>query len=874
VALSNGFRQPLGNGNLTEAIDGDGFHVETNFNQYNPGFNAYHLGEDWNADGDPFADLGIPVYAISNGTVVERGVLESFGNYLIIRHDLPAPITVNGITTSTVYSLYGHLQNPAIVSVGDVVSIGQQIGNVGYTGLADGNPHLHLEIRLGNGAGYENTDGYSFGGAPAGWVDPADFINAYRTLTGAPLLSGTSPADNTIAVAVGSNIVLTFNEAVMAGSGNILIYNSNGTVAQTIAVTDAGQVSFSGNTVTINPRSDLAPNSGYYVNLGAGVIKDIAGNSYAGLSGSTAFNFTTAGPDLAGNTLAAARVVALGSTPISYTDYVGPTDTNDYYKFTTTGTTMFALSLTGMTGDADVYLLNSQGTEVAHSYNFGTTAEAINVSNLAAGTYYVQVKPYNTASTNYTLGLSAAALADNTSPLLSSMSPADNATAVAVDSNIVLTFNEAVAAGLGNIVLYNSNGTVARSIAVTDTSQVSFSGNTVTINPSSDLAANSGYYVNLGAGVIKDIAGTSYAGISDSAAFNFATVTTPDLAGNTLAAARAVTLGTQPSSYADYVGPTDTNDYYKFTTTGTTKFALSLTGLTDDADVYLLNSKGTEVAHSYNFGTTAEAINVSNLAAGTYYVQVKPYNSAATNYTLGLSATPVAPVDTTAPLLSSMSPADNATAVAVGSNIVLTFNEAVMAGSGNILIYNSRGTVAKTIAVTDTSQVSFSDNTVTINPSGDLTANNNYYVNLGAGVIKDIAGNSYAGISGSTAFNFATVTTPDLAGNTLAAARVVPLGRTTSSYGDYVGPTDTDDYFKFTTTSPTKFALNLTGLTDDADVYLLNSNGAEVAHSYNYGTAPEAISMNNLAAGTYYVQIHSYHSAATPYVLDLMGTPL
>ena len=477
-----------------------------------------------------------------------------------------------------------------------LVSIGQQVGDVGLTGLADGNPHLHLEIRLGTGTGYDNLDGYNFGGAPAGWVDPTDFINAYRTLTGVPLLSGTSPADDTIAVPVGSNIVLTFNEAVAAGSGNILIYNSDGTLARTIAVTDTSQVSFSGNIVTINPSGDLAPSSGYYVNLGAGVITDLAGNNYAGLSGSTALNFTTASPDLAGNTLAAARVVTLGSTTSSYTDYVGPTDSNDYYKFTTTGTAKFALSLTGLTADADVYLLNSQGIEVAHSYNFGTTAEAINISNLAAGTYYVQVKPYNSASTNYTLGLSAT-LGDSTAPLLSSMSPADNATAVAVGSNIVLTFNEAVAAGSGNILIYNSNGTVAQTIAVTDAGQVSFSGNTATINPSSDLAANSGYYVNLGAGVIKDLAGNSYAGISGSTAFNFTTAAA-DFAGNTLAAARLVTLDSTTSTYMDYVGPTDPNDYYKFTTTGTTKFALSLTGLTGDADVYLLNSTGTEVAHS------------------------------------------------------------------------------------------------------------------------------------------------------------------------------------------------------------------------------------------------------------------------------------
>ncbi len=42
--------------------------------------------------------------------------------------------------------------------------------------------------------------------------------------------------------------------------------------------------------------------------------------------------------------------------------------------------------------------------------------------------------------------------------------------------------------------------------------------------------------------------------------------------------------------------------------------------------------------------------------------------------------------DTCAPTLSSSSPADNATSVAVGSNIVLTFSEAVDVESGNITI--------------------------------------------------------------------------------------------------------------------------------------------------------------------------------------------
>ena len=113
--------------------------------------------------------------------------------------------------------------------------------------------------------------------------------------------------------------------------------------------------------------------------------------------------------------------------------------------------------------------------------------------------------------------------------------------------------------------------------------------------------------------------------------------------------------------------------------------------------------------------------------------------------------------DTTPPTLSSTTPVDNATGVAVGTNIILTFNEAVMAGSGHIEIHKSSdGSLDRSIAVTDTSQVTFSGSSVTVNPNNDLAANTNYYLILASGVIKDLAGNNYAGISSATVFNFTT----------------------------------------------------------------------------------------------------------------------
>ncbi len=61
-----------------------------------------------------------------------------------------------------------------------------------------------------------------------------------------------------------------------------------------------------------------------------------------------------------------------------------------------------------------------------------------------------------------------------------------------------------------------------------------------------------------------------------------------------------------------------------------------------------------------------------------------------------------------APLLQQTLPADNATGVAVTANFGLAFDQAVKAGSGFIRIYKADGTLFHSIAITDTSQVTFS----------------------------------------------------------------------------------------------------------------------------------------------------------------------
>lgn len=98
----------------------------------NPVTGAYIL----HAGTDLAAACGTPIFAATAGTVTYAGWYGGYGNFVLIDHG-------NGITTG-----YGHQPNGGImVSVGQRVELGQQIGHVGSTGNSTG-CHLHYETRI------------------------------------------------------------------------------------------------------------------------------------------------------------------------------------------------------------------------------------------------------------------------------------------------------------------------------------------------------------------------------------------------------------------------------------------------------------------------------------------------------------------------------------------------------------------------------------------------------------------------------------------------------------------------------------------------------------------------------------------------------
>jgi methionine-rich copper-binding protein CopC len=125
----------------------------------------------------------------------------------------------------------------------------------------------------------------------------ADEVRHFTLDTTPPQLAdgGLSPADNAINVAVDAPLVITFQEPIQKGAGAIVVKKSSDqSTIETIDVSDPA-VTVNGTSVTILRTKTLAEVTGYYVEVAAGAFEDLAGNDFAGLTESTAWDFTTAG---------------------------------------------------------------------------------------------------------------------------------------------------------------------------------------------------------------------------------------------------------------------------------------------------------------------------------------------------------------------------------------------------------------------------------------------------------------------------------------------------------------------------------------------------------------------------------------------------
>ncbi len=569
--------------------------------------------------------------------------------------------------------------------------------------------------------------------------------------------------------------------------------------------------------------------------------------------------------DLAGNTLGTARGLNITPNSQTFTDHVSPLDPNDYYRFSLTGRSSFSLSVNGLSADADVQLLNGSGQTIQSSANVGATAEAINAT-LNSGTYYIRVFPFNSASTNYNLNVSAA-LVDY----------AGNAIATARDIGTISNTQQVLR---DSVTSFDTNDYYRFTVDPTSSLSIRLDG--LSADADVELLRSNGKLVAFsnqeGTGIeqinTSNLApGTYYIRVSQFSGntnYNLTVAATPpDFAGNTLTTARNLGALNGTRTVQDAINTSDTNDYYRFNVGPNSNLSLRLDGLSADANLQLLNINGQVVANSFLTGTSAETINFNNLTAGAYYVRVYQ-GSGNSFYNLSLSATVpdfVGNTFTTARNMGSLNgsrtfsdfvnsadPNDyyrfNLNA---GGNFSLSLNG--LSADADVQLYNSIGQVIATSAQVGTTAESINT----------FLGAGTYYVRV----------NSFNNVS--TYYNLSLsstqFTTLDNAGNTLPTARDIgTLSNTQQVFRDAVNSLDTNDYYRFTVDPTSNLNITLNGLSADADVQLINSANQVLLSSVNDGVLAESINTSNLAPGTYYIRVYQF-SGNTNYNLSVSATP-
>jgi murein DD-endopeptidase MepM/ murein hydrolase activator NlpD len=113
--------QPIANKDLRKAASGFGWRIDPIYRT-----RRFHEGMDFTAP------TGTDIYATGNGTIVQTGWKQGYGNCVQVNHGF-------GYIT-----LYGHM-SLIKCRVGQKVKRGEVIGLVGSTGKSTG-PHLHYEV--------------------------------------------------------------------------------------------------------------------------------------------------------------------------------------------------------------------------------------------------------------------------------------------------------------------------------------------------------------------------------------------------------------------------------------------------------------------------------------------------------------------------------------------------------------------------------------------------------------------------------------------------------------------------------------------------------------------------------------------------------
>ncbi|NGZ27880.1 MAG: hypothetical protein G8345_13450 [Magnetococcales bacterium] len=664
-----------------------------------------------------------------------------------------------------------------------------------------------------------------------GWVGPGDSHDYYRFYLTTPSLLRLSFADVDYAA-------------------DLLLYNSS----STLALGSVLGMSY------YNPPLSMPLSAGtYYVRV----------TPYRGTINHYTLNVQSYPVDPGSRPSESLDIGLLDENVRSYSGWLGVGDSFDYYRFTSSVTGNLFLKLTGITTDADLKLFNASGTAIVANSAQGGTKDELIALQIVPGTYYTLVsrKPQ---ATDYTLwvkqphdnGSNTPALAPNMD-FSATTTGWVASTAGWVGQNDTFDYFQFIMTATGNIAM--------RLSGLSEDADLSLFNNT-----GSSLLATS-QLKGTGADVLyRQLTPGSYqarvnrVGTSKNSNYTLSLEANDDTGGDTHLS--ATTISNSGDSVTGWVGVGDSFDYYRFAVPTLGHVTLTLSGLSQDANLFLFNSSGTQTIASSMLSGSRDDIVDYQLTTGTYFTRVSRAPNTATYYDLkyefeedtGGNTAPLAPMFpnmTKSILLESeftatgwLGPGDSYDLFKFNTQ---TSGDISLALTGEtrdlgLYLYSANGSILLASSLTSNST---RETLIQYLSAGTYLARATRTENLSTDYTMLFKALNQAGGSISSAQDVGTISTW--------------TGEDSFTCSGWVGTGNGFDYYKFNTSANAEVSLRLTDLTGDATLDILDGNGTRILTAINMGNSKYLY--HHLTAGNYYAKVGRGSSSDTQYIIRMWG---
>lgn len=320
----------------------------------------------------------------------------------------------------------------------------------------------------------------------------------------------TSPVYGADNVSTSLSLVMTFNDTIKLGSGDLRLYRKSD-VNQPVEkiAAGSGNVIVNDKTLTINLSKTLDQGTSYYVVMDPGFVTTEDGSPYKGITSTTQWTFKTTGT----RTSMINKYPTNGATSISPGTKLQMTFNNPVD------------SMPG--GTINIYKNNSFVRTISAKSALSTDRKSFTVDTGSIlennASYYVLVSDnaFKDDDGNYFAGIMSSndwkfsTTVVNTTALTASFSPANRSTGASADADLVMNFNKEVQRGYGRVSVRKS-GTdqeVPTDVISNGTKEVR-----IRLLPGYRYEMNSTYYVTIENGAFYEKQNTSntYAGLSGS----------------------------------------------------------------------------------------------------------------------------------------------------------------------------------------------------------------------------------------------------------------------------------------------------------------------------------------------------------------------